>query len=168
MHATILIVDDQEPIREMMRSFLANEPYRVLTADCAKSAMDLLAGEPVDVIISDERMPGLSGSELMARARQLYPDTIRIILTGHADLKAAIRAINEGEIHRFFTKPCNMVDMLVTIRHALEKRALEKENRRLAAIVKRQMATIGTLEAQCPGIFSVKRDEDGAVIIEDA
>ena len=166
MAPVILIVDDQPSVLEMMHAFFTGESYRVFKADSGPAALALMAREPVDVVISDERMPGMAGTELLARVRRQYPDTIRIVVTGHADLDTALRAINEGEIFRFFTKPCNMVDLAVTIRHGLEKRALEKENRRLAAIVKRQMATIKTLESQCPGIFSVKRDPDGAVIIE--
>jgi two-component system probable response regulator PhcQ len=73
----------------------------------------------VDVVISDEKMPGMSGSEFLSLVRQEYPDTIRIILTGYGSLESAIRAINEGEIYRLFTKPCNVIDLAITIRLAL-------------------------------------------------
>ena len=108
MDPTILIVDDQESVRDMMLTFLGRQAYRVLAAESAPAALELLAREPVDVIITDERMPGMTGTELLARTRRLYPDTIRMVLTGHADLEAAIRAINEGGIYRFFTKPCKL------------------------------------------------------------
>jgi len=167
MQYTILVVDDEPPIRDLLRDALSREPYDVLCAGSAKEALAILAKEPVDVVISDEKMPGMSGSEFLAMARQQYPHTIRMILTGHASLETAIRAINEGEIYRFFTKPCNMVDLIVTIRQALRQKELMAENQRLLNIVKQQAFSLSDLERRHPGITKVKRDPGGAVIIDD-
>ena len=131
MQHVIMIVDDEPPVRELLMDAFALEPWEVLCAGTAEEALDILAREPVDVVVSDEKMPGMSGSEFLAVVRQQYPDTIRMILTGHASLESAIRAINEGEIYRFFTKPCNMVDLIVTIRQALQQKELMDENQRL-------------------------------------
>jgi len=90
-----------------------------------------------------------------------------MILTGHASLESAIRAINEGEIYRFFTKPCNMVDLIVTIRQALQQKELLAENQRLKTIVAQQSLSLESLEQQHPGITKVKRDDRGVVIIDD-
>lgn len=119
------------------------------------------------MIISDEKMPGMSGTELLTIARKKYPETIRTILTGHANLKSALRAINEGEVYRFFTKPCNLLDLTVTIRQALQQKELLKENQRLLDIVRKQSLSIKAMEKRYPGISKVKRDLGGAIIIDE-
>lgn len=162
----ILIVDDEPDIRKILVDLFSRELYGVLSAGSAKDALKILAREQVDVVISDERMPGMSGSEFLSIVRNEFPDTIRIILTGHASLEAAIRAINEGEIYRFFTKPCNVVDLAVTVRQALEHKELTKESQRMLKTVKRQNALIEDLEEQYPGITKVKRVEGGAIVID--
>lgn len=167
MQHKVLIVDDESTIRDLLKDALSNEPYGILSASSAEEALPILAREQVDVVISDEIMPGMSGSKFLAIVRKKYPDTIRIILTGHASLESAIRAINEGEIYRFFTKPCNVFDLAITIRQALKHNDLMKESKRLLKIVKRQSAFIEALEKQYPGITKVKRDAKGEVIIDD-
>ena len=167
MQHVIMIVDDEPPVRELLTDAFSHEPWEVLCAGTAEEALDILAREPVDVVVSDEKMPGMSGSEFLAVVRLQYPDTIRMILTGHASLESAIRAINEGQIYRFFTKPCNMVDLIVTIRQALQQKELLAENQRLKKIVEQQSLSLESLEKQCPGITKVKRDDRGIVIIDD-
>ena len=167
MQHTVLVVDDEPAIREMLTDALAREPYEVLCAGSAEEALTVLAAEPVDVVISDEVMPGMSGSEFLAIVRQQYPDTVRVVLTGYASLEAAVRAINEGEIYRFFTKPCNMVDLVATIRQALQHKELMAENQRLHNIVRQQSFSLEALERRHPGITKVKRDAGGAVIIDE-
>ena len=162
----ILVVDDQAVIRNLLKDAFAIGPFEIHTAADAEEALDLLSCNPVDVVISDEKMPGMSGTEFLAAVRKRYPETIRIILTGHASLDTAIRAINEGEIYRFFTKPCNIVDLRVTVQQALEQRELRQENRRLQRVVARQARDIQDLERQCPGITEIRRDASGAVIID--
>jgi two-component system, probable response regulator PhcQ len=167
MQYTVLIVDDEPDIRDMLTQALSREPYEVLCADSAEEALDIIAQEPVDVVLSDEKMPGMSGTEFLAIVRRQYPDTIRMILTGHASLESAIHAINEGEIYRFFTKPCNMVDLMVTIRQALQHKDLMAENQRLLNIVRQQSSSLEALEKQHPAITKVKRNQNGTVIIDD-
>lgn len=166
MSDTVLIVDDQAAIRGVLQTALTREGYRVLSAPSAEAALKVLESEAVDVVISDEKMPGMSGTQFLAIVRQRYPDTIRIILTGYASLDTAIRAINEGEIYRFFTKPCNIVDLGVTLRQGLQQRDLRRENLRLQRLVNRQASTLDALERQSPGITTVKRDADGNVIVD--
>ena len=168
MQYTILIVDDEPLITEVLAEALSREPYVILTAGSAEDALRLLDQRQMDVIISDEKMPGMSGSEFLAVVRKKYPDTIRIILTGHGSLESAIRAINEGQIYRFFTKPCNVLDLAMTIRKAIQQNELKKEIQRLVSIEKRKSAFIKTLENQYPGITKVNRDSRGEIIIDDA
>ena len=146
MEYNILVVDDHQVIRDMLENMLSRESYTVHCADSAKEALKILSQEPIDVVISDEVMPGMTGTQFLAVVRKDYPDTIRIILTGHASLDSAMRAINEGEIYRFFTKPCNLVDLSVTIRQALQQKYLKKENKRLAKIVEQQSFSIRKIE----------------------
>jgi two-component system probable response regulator PhcQ len=168
MQYTILIVDDEPFITEILTEALSREPYVILTAGSAEDALCLLDQRQVDVIISDEKMPGMSGSEFLAVVRKKYPDTIRMILTGHGSLESAMRAINEGQVYRFFTKPCNVLDLTMTIRKAIQQNDLKKEIQGLLSIEKRQSAFIRTLEKQYPGITKVNRDSGGEIIIDDA
>ena len=168
MKHNILIVDDEAIIREALIDAFSREPYGVFSADCALNALDILSREHIDVILSDELMPGMKGSELLAIVRKKYPDTIRMILTGHASLESAIRAINEGEIYRFFTKPCSVVDLMVNVRQALQHRDLTKGSQRLVQFTKDQSQYIDGLEKEHPGITNVKRDEKGAIILDDS
>lgn len=167
MQHKVLIVDDEPIITDLLKDALSREPYGILSASSAEEALPILDREKLDVVISDEKMPGMSGSEFLAVVRQKYPDTIRMILTGHASLDSAIRAINEGEVYRFFTKPCNMFDLAMTIRQAIKLNDLMKESRRLLKIVKRQSALIESLERQYPGITKIKRDAEGDIVIDD-
>jgi two-component system probable response regulator PhcQ len=166
MRYRVLVVDDEPTITDMLRDVLSLVPYEIMSANSAEDALAILEWEQVDVVISDERMPGMSGSEFIALVRQKYPETIRIILTAYARLDAAIRAINEGEIYRFFTKPCSMIDLAVAIHHALQQKELTKE-RELPLELKRQSTFIERLEKQYPGITEVKRDAMGEIIIDD-
>jgi two-component system probable response regulator PhcQ len=168
MRHTILIVDDEPTIKAVLRDAFSREPYLILSAGCAEEALPMLDREEVDVVISDEKMPGMSGTEFLAIVRKRYPDSIRMILTGHASLESAMRAINEGEIYRFFTKPCNVLDIALTVRQALQKRDLRKENQRLLNLEQQQSAMIKKLEIEYPGITKVSRDSKGEVLIDDS
>jgi predicted signal transduction protein with EAL and GGDEF domain/ActR/RegA family two-component response regulator len=102
---TVLLLDDEPSIRAALQRLFRLDSYQVLTAETAEQAFDLLAIHPVQVIISDQRMPGMHGTDFFSRVKKMYPDTIRIILSGHADLESVLNAINRGEIYRFYTKP---------------------------------------------------------------
>lgn len=84
---------------------LHREGYRVLTADSAREGLEVLAKNPVQVIISDQRMPEMNGTEFLRRVKELYPDTVRIVLSGYTDLESVTQSINEGALYKFLTKP---------------------------------------------------------------
>jgi two-component system, probable response regulator PhcQ len=157
--ATILVVDDQPMVLNAIKKMLSQAPYLVITAPSAHEALDLLARHKVEVVISDERMPGMPGSEFLSVVRERYPDTVRIILTGYASVEAAIKAINESEIFRFLTKPCTSHELHAAIQAALAHRAKTKSGE--------HNPLLASLEKQAPGITQVKRDADGVVIIDD-
>ena len=122
MEHKVLLVDDDANLLAGLRRTLRNEPYEILSATTAEEALRILGREEVSVVISDQEMPGMSGTVFLAAVRQRFPDTVRFILTGKATLDTAIQAINDGAISRFFNKPCNPVDLAVTIRQALQQK----------------------------------------------
>lgn len=166
MEHTVLLVDDEPNVLAGLQRTLRKEPYNIFSATSAKEGWVILQAREIDVVISDQDMPGVSGTEFLAKVRQSYPETVRFILTGQATLDVAIQAINEGAISRFFTKPCNPVDLTVTIRQALQQKDLMAGTRRLMQVVKRQTGTLESLERRYPGITAVQRDSNGAVIME--
>lgn len=167
MAGTILIVDDEQNVIKAISRSLRNESDEILTAGSAQEALDLLRQQEVDIIISDEKMPGMSGTDFFKIASVKYPDTVRIMLTGHATLESAIQAINQGQIFRFLTKPWNDADLVQTIRQGLEQVELRRENQLLQARVHQQAKMLNDLEKQHPGISSVAVDADGAIVIDD-
>lgn len=142
MSHTVLLVDDEPNVLDALTRVLRKEPYEILTANSAEEAATLLENRSVDLIVSDEEMPGMSGTEFLGRVAQEYPDTVRIVLTGNPTLPAALRAINEGKVYQFFTKPCNEIDLAITIRRALEQKDLLAKSRNLLEVTKRQSALI--------------------------
>ncbi len=163
----ILIVDDDEGVRAAVKRILASETHIVLEADSPKTALSVLADNPVSVIISDERMPGCSGLDFMRIVKKKYPHVTRIMLTAHADTQTVIEAVNGGEIFRFFTKPWDDVEVVAAVRQAIvaaEETQLECDI--LASLRERDDDT-KELEGQFPGITRVAKDPDGRVIIEN-
>jgi CheY-like chemotaxis protein len=127
----ILVVDDEEAILETM-TFTFEDDYEVLTSSSARDALGLLERQgPVAVVISDQRMPEMTGVEFLARVFALHPTTVRMILTGFADMDAIIRAINDGHVYAYVTKPWEPDQLKQVVRRAVEHHALAVENERL-------------------------------------
>jgi DNA-binding NtrC family response regulator len=163
----VLLLDDEPNVTAGITRALHNDPWKIFTAATVGGAFDILARENVDVVISDERMPGMSGSQFLAEVRKKYPNTIRMILSGQADLEAAVRAINEGEVYRFLLKPCNPADLRVTIRQALEHKQLVELSRKLLREYEKKQSILDELERVNPGITQVNTDESGAICLEE-
>ena len=121
---TVLFVDDDPNVTAALKRSLRREPYRIFSASCADEGLRVLAKQPIDVLVTDEDMPGMPGTEFLAQVRRRYPRIIRIMLTGRADLESTLRVAREGWIYRFFTKPCNDIDLGLSIRQALQQRDL--------------------------------------------
>lgn len=134
----ILIVDDEPSVLSALRRLLHALPYHVLTAESGAAALNLLAAQEVDLVISDMRMPGMSGAELLSRVQALYPDIMRILLTGYSEIEAVVQAVNEGGIYRYLNKPWDEHDLLLTIKQALEQQRLRNEAARLLALTQQQ------------------------------
>ena len=129
----ILLVDDEPKVLEGLTRILRRTPWRVLTACSGQEALDRLAECPVDLVISDEQMPRLSGSELLAAVSRSHPEVRRVILTGKAMPEDIIRAINEGRVDRYLTKPVASERFLSTIREMLAERERDERMQALSS-----------------------------------
>jgi len=163
----ILLVDDEENVLASLDRALFEEPYEVYSATSGERALEIMQAHCFKVVISDERMIGMQGSEYLLLVKERYPDAVRILLTGHATLDAAVRAVNQGEIYRFFTKPWDDTEVRLAIRLAVERYDLEHENRRLLSTIKRQSLEMKALERRFPGITRIGRDRQGNLVLDD-
>jgi len=145
MDHAVLIVDDEPKIFQALRRALHREPYELLSAESGESALKLLSERPVDVIVADENMPNMRGSVLLARCKAQWPEMVRMMLTGDARLETVVAAVNKGEIFRFFIKPCNEAELIISIRDALQLRQLKAAASQLLSTVKRQNETIKSM-----------------------
>lgn len=141
----VLCVDDEPNILSALRRLLRPSGYRVLVAESGAEGLELMATEQVDLVISDMRMPNMDGAAFLAAVKAGWPDVVRILLTGYADMASTIDAINRGEIFRYVTKPWVDSDMLLTLRQGLERKALEADKRRLEALTQQQNETLRQL-----------------------
>ncbi len=126
----VLIVDDEEIVLISIRTLLAlDDEYEVATASSPEAALKLLESQTVDVTISDYMMPGMNGIQLLGRAKEIQPETTRVLLTGHADKGSAIKAINEVGLFQYLEKPWDNAQLLLVVRHAVERARLLRELR---------------------------------------
>src|SRR5512138_3616723 len=132
---TLLVVDDDEHVRRALRRVLRRTQYRVLDAPDAEAAMSVLSAEPVQVVVSDYRMPGMSGVEFLRAVKDRWPRIQRVLLTGQADSTAIEEAVNQSEIFRFIWKPWDDGHLLITIQSAIDQYWTVEENQRLQALI---------------------------------
>ena len=140
--ATLLLVDDEVNVLKSLMRLLHAHNYRLLMAASGTEALALMAREPVDLVISDMRMPHMDGAELLAKIRQQWPETMRLLLTGHADMTQTVAAINQGEIYRYIAKPWHDDELLLIVAQALEQQKLKRENARLQQLTAEQNAAL--------------------------
>lgn len=133
----ILCVDDEGNVLKSLKRVFLDDDYEILTASSGEEGIEILKNkQPVQVVISDYRMPGMDGVEFLRTVYDNWPDTVRIVLSGYADTGSVVEAINEGQIYKFIPKPWNDDDLRVTVTNALEKYFLQKHNRKLAKELK--------------------------------
>jgi CheY-like chemotaxis protein len=126
---TVLFVDDEKSILQALKRLLRKEPYRTLTAESGEDGLKLLAQETVHLVVSDQRMPGLSGTEFLQKVKEESPSVVRVILSGYADAATILESINKGEIYRFLTKPWNEEELKTALRQCLEHYELLEDRR---------------------------------------
>lgn len=144
---TVLCVDDEVNILNALRRLLRPQGYRVLTAGSGAEGLAMLEQTPVDLVLSDMRMPEMDGARFLTEVRKRWPDTARILLTGHADLSSTVAAINKAEIYRYIAKPWDDAVVLGVLRDALERKMLERERARLERLTARQNEELKELNA---------------------
>ena len=145
--ATVLCVDDEPGILSALTRFLRRERYDVLTAESGAAGLDLLRRHVVDVVISDMRMPEMDGAQFLAEVARNWPETVRIMLTGYADISATIDAINQGEIFRYVSKPWDEDELRQTVRSSMEKVYLEQVRRDMEKATRHTAVSVADLNS---------------------
>ena len=163
---TVLVVDDDKTILEIITQALQYDGYAVITAENGESGLEKLAEHNIQLVISDQKMPGMTGLDFLAKVKQEYPEVLTIMLTGYADVEMAMDAINNTGVYKFLVKPINIADLRVTVKRAFELGQLVSERDELVERIKTHEAKLKALEKKHPGITMVERDEDGTVILD--
>jgi len=135
---TVLFVDDEANILKALQRLLRNEPLNVLTATSPQEAIQLLESTPAQVVVSDQRMPDMSGVDLLSTIREHQPEMVRMMLTGYTEMNIAVEAINRGEIYRLITKPWNDDELKATLRQAFDHYDMKAEIKRLNLVTREQ------------------------------
>ena len=156
---TLLAVDDEPNILAALRRLFRATGWRILTAGHADEALALLGTEPVDAVLSDMRMPGMDGVQLLERVSQGWPHTARLLLTGQADLGSTIAAINRGRLHRYIAKPWNDDELMLTLRQVAERQQLEAEKQALERLTLRQNDELKALNAGLEARVALRTQE---------
>ncbi len=133
---TLLIVDDEANILAALARLFRRDGYQLLRAESGSAALEILAEHEVGVIVSDQRMPGMTGVQFLSAARERWPDTMRIMLSGYTELSSVTDSVNQGAIHKFLTKPWDDDALRETVREAFQLYRVTRENIRLNAALK--------------------------------
>jgi two-component system NtrC family sensor kinase len=155
---TLLVVDDDEHVRRALRRVLRRTRCRVVDAPDASTALSILSSEPVQVVVSDYRMPGMSGVEFLREVKNRWPRIQRVLLTGQADSSAIEEAVNKSEIFRFIWKPWDDAHLLITVQSAVDQFWMVDENTRLQALIAQRNQELERLN----------RDLDGKLVARSA
>jgi response regulator RpfG family c-di-GMP phosphodiesterase len=129
-----------------LRRLFRAKGFQVQIAEGGQAGLALMETQPFDLVISDMRMPEMDGAEFLEQVRLRWPSSIRLLLTGYADIQSVMAAINKGEIYRYIAKPWDDNDILLIVRGALQHRSMEIEQRRLQALISQQNEELKELE----------------------
>ena len=149
---TVLIVDDERNVLKSLKRLFMDTEYTILTAESASEGLEIFKNQDIHLVISDYRMPGMNGVEFLTRVKDEYPETIRMILSGYADVSVIVDAINDGHVYKFLAKPWNDQELLSAVRRSFEHHNLQLENNQLLFELRKandELRTLtGTLEHQ--------------------
>jgi len=157
--ATLLFVDDEANILSSLKRLFRPLGYRIFTAESGAQGLEIMEHEVVDLVISDMRMPEMNGAQFLEKVREKWPETVRILLTGYAEIGTTIDAINKGQIYRYVSKPWEDNDLTVAIKHALQQKMLEQEKRRLEELTHRQNEELKDLNANLEDKVKARTEE---------
>ena len=174
MHS-LLIVDDEENVLHGLRRILSKlDKWQLVTVADPLEALDIVRSAHFDLIMSDYRMPGMNGVELLMHTKRFHPDAMRLILSGATDFSGLVNAVNKAEIYRFISKPVQSYDLISTIEQALQFYRMAKENRMLAEQVRSQQQELKKREIalkrfaeEHPVLAQVDWDVDGSIILHE-
>ena len=156
---TVLAVDDEPNILAALRRLFRETGWRILTAGSAEEALALLSLEPVNAVLSDMRMPGMDGVQLLEKVRLGWPYVARLLLTGQADLGSTIAAINRGWLHRYITKPWNDDELVLTLRQVAQIQQLDAEKQALERLTQQQNDELKALNEGLEARVAVRTGE---------
>lgn len=134
----VLLVDDEENVLKSLKRLFMDEDFEIIIATSGREGLEIIRNNEIAVILSDQKMPEMNGAEFLEKSREISPDSVRLILTGYADINAAIAAINKGGASRYLSKPWDDNNLLSTVREAVERCRLVKENAYLHDLTKKQ------------------------------
>ncbi len=153
----VIIVDDEEYILKSLRRIFREESFNVFFTTRCEEALDLLDREEIKAVVSDQKMPSMSGVDFLEKVKDKKPRVVRILFTGFADIKVAEDAINKGGVYRFINKPWNDEDLKSTVRHAVNKFDLEEKNLSLAAELKKQNEKLVSLNRRLKNMYEAQK-----------
>ena len=136
---TLLLVDDKADVLAALRRMLRPDGYKILTALGGAAGLNILRGQPVDVILSEQRVQRMSGVDFLSQARLVQPDCVRMVLTGYLEIQSIAKTVNEGAIYKFLTKPWDDEQLRAALREAFAHKELADDNRRLSAELSQAM-----------------------------
>lgn len=159
----VVFLDDEQNILKSLQRLFLNEPYGIYTTSDYQDAFDVIEREPVKVVVSDQRMPDIQGSDFLKQVKERWPEKIRILFTGYAEFSAAEEAINVGQVYRFISKPWNTADLKSAITQAIEKHDLLLENKRLFEDVKIQRDALKIANRTLEMMYSMQKEFSSTV-----
>lgn len=163
---TVLCVDDEANILASLRRLLRRSGYKIITAESGAAALVILGQEKIDLVISDMRMPEMSGAEFLAIVLSYWPDIPRILLTGYADIHSTIDAINKAKIHRYISKPWDDAELLSLIEEALAVKRLERDKAQLNVLINQKNQQLQELNQSLEAQVKERTQELEAAIHE--
>lgn len=156
---TVLVIDDEPGVLRALARFVRAEGYRVVSTTNPADLEHLVGGEGVDVVLSDVDMPEINGLAVMAWLRRHHPRIVRLLISGRASLPAAMRAINEGEVFRFLTKPCQVDELRAVLAESAERARRGRAQLDPQELAERRDRLLEALEREHPGITGVTRTD---------
>ena len=156
---TLLLVDDEPNILAALKRQMRGANCRILTASGGQQGLELLESEPVDVIVSDQRMPGMTGVEFLRVVKSSHPDTVRMVLSGFTELQSVTDAVNEGAIYKFLTKPWDDTQLRAHIEEAFRHKEMVDENRRLGLELRTANLELASANRQLEDVLELQREQ---------
>ncbi len=153
LHYRMLVVDDEPNILTALRRLFRKDPLDLIAASTAEEALETIKKYKIHVLLTDNKMPGMDGTELVRKVKEISPDTIRIMVSGQSDMEAVLSAVNDGEIFRFIQKPWSDIDLKITVNLAMAHCRLVHENYRAKKRLAEAERLLRVVEEKYPEVY---------------